>query len=201
MEEQMHKEWEEAAKANEHQLKTIMSELCVLKEKQEKEFTDRKAGEQVLLDNIKASIDQILKSDHKSSDHTGIGARLKNLQEEVHNYLPPTVNKKCGGAVTTNDTFGDWTLGGARTDRHVHFASTPVKPEVSNIRLATPPCTHKEETIAELILQNTMQTLASEFKRSREPKIQKFRGGTSLGALLVFKSWMQDIECTIKDCN
>ena len=46
-----------------------------------------------------------------------------------------------------------------------------------------------------------MQTLVSEFKRSREPKIQKFRGGTSSGALLVFKSWMQDIECTIRDCN
>ena len=41
--------------------------------------------------------------------------------------------------------------------------------------------------------------LASEFKRTREPKIQKFRGGTSSGALLVFKSWMQDIECAIKD--
>ena len=46
-----------------------------------------------------------------------------------------------------------------------------------------------------------MQTLASEFKRTREPKIQKFRGGTSSGALLMFKSWMQDIECAIKDRN
>ena len=36
---------------------------------------------------------------------------------------------------------------------------------------------------------------------SREPKIQKFRGGTSSVALLVFKSWMQDIKCTIKDRN
>ena len=43
--------------------------------------------------------------------------------------------------------------------------------------------------------------LASEFKCSREPKVQKFREGTSSGALLVFKSWMQDIECTIKDRN
>ena len=43
--------------------------------------------------------------------------------------------------------------------------------------------------------------LASEFKCSREPKVQKFIEGTSSGALLVFKSWMQDIECTIKDRN
>ena len=46
-----------------------------------------------------------------------------------------------------------------------------------------------------------MQTLASKFKRSREPKLQRFRGGTSSGTLLVFKSWMQDIESTIKDRN
>ena len=46
-----------------------------------------------------------------------------------------------------------------------------------------------------------MQTLASEFKRTCEPKIQKFRGGTSSGTLLVFKSWIQDIERAIKDQN
>ena len=83
----------------------------------------------------------------------------------------------------------------------MYFASTPIRPDISNINLATPPRTHKEETMAESVLHNTMQTLASEFKRMREPKIQKFRGGTSSGALLVFKSWMQDIECAIKDRN
>ena len=46
-----------------------------------------------------------------------------------------------------------------------------------------------------------MQMLASKFKQTREPKIKKFRGGTSSSALLVFKSWMQDIECAIKDRN
>ena len=85
MEDQLHKEREQAAKANEHQLKTIMSELRALKERQEKDITDRKVGQKVLLDNIKASIDPILKFNHKSSDHIGIGAHLKNLQEEVTN--------------------------------------------------------------------------------------------------------------------
>ena len=83
----------------------------------------------------------------------------------------------------------------------MHFASTPIRPEISNINLTTPPCAPKEDTIAESVLHNTMQMLASEFKRTREPKIQKFRGGTSYGTLLVFKSWMQDIECAIKDRN
>ena len=56
-----------------------------------------------------------------------------------------------------DDTFGDWTLGTDRNARHVHFASTPVKPEVSNTNLnVTPPRAPKEDTIAESILQNTM---------------------------------------------
>ena len=182
MEEQMRKERAEATKASEHQLQAIMLELRAFKEKHEKDTKERKVEEKTLLENIKASIDPVLKRD------------------QVTNYLPPTVNKKRGAAVTNDDTFGDLTLGGYRDTKHVHFASTPIRPEISNINL-TPPRTQKEESIAESVLHNTMQTLASEFKRTREPKIQKFRGGTSSGALLVFKSWMQDIECAIKDRN
>ena len=200
MEEQMRKERAEATKASEHQLQAIMLELRAFKEKHEKDTKERKVEEKTLLENIKASIDPVLKRDHKTSDQIGIGARLKHLQEEVTNYLPPTVNKKRGAAVTNGDTFGYLTLSRYRDTKHVHFASTPIRPEISNINL-TPPRTQKEETIAESVLHNTMQILASEFKRTHKPKIQKFRGGTSSGALLVFKSWMQDIECAIKDRN
>ena len=201
MEEQMHKERAEATRTSEHQLQSIMSELRALKDKHEKDTKERKVEEKTLLENIKASIDPILKVDHKTSNNIGVGARLKHLQEEVTNYLPPTVNKKWGAAITTDDTFGDLTLGGYRDSKHVHFASTPIRPEISNINLTTTPRTHKEETITESVLHNTMQMLASEFKRTHEPKIQKFRGGTSSSTLLVFKSWMQDIECAIKDRN
>ena len=71
-----------------------------------------------------------------------------------------------------DDTFGDLTFGTDHNACHVHFASTPVKPEVSNINInITPPRVQKEESIAKSMLQNTMQTLVSEFKHSREPKI------------------------------
>ena len=164
MEEQMCKERAEATRTSEHQLESIMSELCVLKDKHEKDTKERKVYEKTLIENIKASIDVILKSDHKTSNHIGVGAQLKHLQEEVTNYLPPTVNKKWGAAVTTDNTFGDLTLGRYRDAKHVHFASTPIRPDISNINLATPPRTHKEETMMELVLHNTMQMLASEFK-------------------------------------
>ena len=105
-------------------------------------------------------------------------------------------------AITTDNTFGDLTFGTDCNAHHLHFTSTPVKPDISNINInITPPRVHKEESVTKSLLQNTMQTLVSEFKRSREPKIQKFREGTSSGALFVFKSWMQDIKCTIKDRN
>ena len=202
MEDQICKEHESTAKANEIQMETIMSELRALKENQVKDTTDRKVGEKVLLDNIKASIDPILKSDFKSGEPIGKGTCLKGLQEEINNYCPPTVNKKCRAAISTDDTLADWTLGRTHDTRHVHFASNPVKSSASDVNInVTPPRVPKEDTLAESLLQNTMQTLASEFKCSREPKIQKLRGGTSSGALLVFKFWMQDIECTIKDRN
>ena len=162
----MQKERAEATKTSEHQLQSIMSELCALKEKHEKVTNERKVDEKALLDNIKASIDPILKLDYKTGDHIRIGAWLKHLQDEVTNYLLPTVNKKCGAAITTDDTFGNLTLGRYRDARHIHFASTPIRPEVSNINLTTPPHAPKEETIAESVLQNTMQTLALEFKQT-----------------------------------
>ena len=94
MEDQMYNECKVSTKANESQMQAIMSELCTLKEKHDKDTTNRKVGKKVLLDNIKASIDPILKSDFKSGEPISIGACLKGLQEEVTNYCPPMVNKK-----------------------------------------------------------------------------------------------------------
>ena len=40
-----------------------------------------------LLENIKASIDPILKSDYKTNNHIGIGARLKTSPGRSHQLL------------------------------------------------------------------------------------------------------------------
>ena len=96
MEDQMRKERVEATRTSEHQLQSIMSESRALKDKHEKDTKERKVEEKTLLENIKASIDPIIKSNHKISDHISVGTRLKHLQDEVTNYLLPTVNKKRG---------------------------------------------------------------------------------------------------------
>ena len=53
-----------------------MSELRALKDKHEKDTQERKVEEKTLLENIKASIDPVLKLDHKTSDQISVGARL-----------------------------------------------------------------------------------------------------------------------------
>ena len=70
----MRKERAEATKASEHQLQAIMLELRAFKEKHEKDTKERKVEEKTLLENIKASIDPVLKRDHKTSNQIGIGA-------------------------------------------------------------------------------------------------------------------------------
>ena len=84
MEEQMRKERAEATRTSEHQLQSIMSELRALKDKHEKDTKARKVEEKTLLENIKASIDPVLKLDHKTSDQIGIGARLKTSSGRSH---------------------------------------------------------------------------------------------------------------------
>ena len=73
MEEQIRKERVEATRTSKHQLQSIMSELRVFKEKHEKDTKERKVDQKTLLENTKASIDPILKFDHKTSDHIGVG--------------------------------------------------------------------------------------------------------------------------------
>ena len=73
MEDQMRKERVEATRTSEHQLQSIMSELHALKDKHEKDTKERKVEEKTLLENIKASIDPIIESNHKISDHISVG--------------------------------------------------------------------------------------------------------------------------------
>ena len=68
------KERAEATRTSEHQLQSIMSELHALKDKHDKDTKERTVDEKTLLENIKASIDPILKIDQKTSDHIGVDA-------------------------------------------------------------------------------------------------------------------------------
>ena len=48
-----------------------------------------------------------------------------------------------------------------------------------------------------VIIGNTMSAVASEFKKMREPKPAKLKGGITSGASLFFNSWVKDVRAVI----
>ena len=110
--------------------------------------------------------------------------------------------------------------------KHVHFTSTPRHPVQSklfdsddenpitghpgNPFVGNPgnPFGHQQvhghipvqttvDTDATTIIGNTMSAVASEFKKMREPKLAKLKGGITSGASLFFNSWVKDVRAVI----
>ena len=107
--------------------------------------------------------------------------------------------------------------------KHVHFTSTPRHPVQSNLFdsdddnpitghpgnpfISNPgnPFTQQQvrgnvpaqttvDTDTTTIIGNTMSAVASEFKKMREPKLAKLKGGVTSGASLFFNSWVKDVR-------
>ena len=110
--------------------------------------------------------------------------------------------------------------------KHVHFTSTtrhPVQPNLFDldddsqitghpenpfIGIPSNPFTQQQvrghiplqatdDTDATTIIGNTMSAVASEFKKMREPKLAKLKGGITSGASLFFNSWVKDVRAVI----
>ena len=111
-------------------------------------------------------------------------------------------------------------------EKHVHFTSTPRHPVHSNLFdsddenpiighscnpfISNPgnpfvqqpvrsqiPAQTTIDTDTKTIIGNTMSTVASEFKKMREPKLAKLKGGITSGASLFFNSWVKDVRAVI----
>ena len=112
--------------------------------------------------------------------------------------------------------------------KHVHFTSTPRHPVQSNLFdsddknritghpgnpfISNPgnPFTQQQvrgnvpaqttvDTDATTIIGNTMSAITSEFKKMREPKLAKLKGGVTSGASLFFNSWVKDVRSVIQE--
>ena len=110
--------------------------------------------------------------------------------------------------------------------KHVHFTSTPHHPVQPNLFdsdddnpitghprnpfIGNPsnPFTQQQvhghipvqttvDTDVTTIIGNTMSAVASEFKKMREPKLAKLKGGITSGASLFFNSWVKDVRAVI----
>ena len=157
-------------------------------------------------------------------------SRLSELQEEFFQYLPGTVNAKCGtskqhlsgisqnipvaGREHFEEELAEEATWGLNHPCHVDFAgsekgaftSTPLKPAArvgENYTLLP-----QQEQARQDLLANTisppgydLQMAAWEFRKLREPKINKLKGGYSATANLIFQSWLKDVRVHVEERN
>ena len=77
------------------------------------------------------------------------------------------------------------------------FISNPGNPFVQQLVHSQIPAQTTVDTDATTIIGNTMSAVASEFKKMREPKLAKLKGGITSGASLFFNSWVKDVRAVI----
>ena len=77
------------------------------------------------------------------------------------------------------------------------FISNPGNPFVQQPVRSQIPVQTTVDTDATTIIGNTMSAVASEFKKMREPKLAKLKGGITSGASLFFNSWVKDVRAVI----
>ena len=79
------------------------------------------------------------------------------------------------------------------------FVSNPGNPFTQQQVRGNVPAQTTVDTDATTIIGNTMSAVASEFKKIREPKLAKLKGGVTSGASLFFNSWVKDVRSVIQE--
>ena len=69
----------------------------------------------------------------------------------------------------------------------------------AEVRPRTPHIRNKRMREDASMASHSFQLVAEEFRKICEPKIQKLKGGYSANAMLVFNSWLKDIEMHVKE--
>ena len=77
------------------------------------------------------------------------------------------------------------------------FISNPGNPFVQQLVHSQIPAQTTVDTDATTIIGNTMSAVALEFKKMREPKLAKLKGGITSGASLFFNSLVKDVKAVI----
>ena len=131
--------------------------------------------------------------------------KLGALRQDVFNYVPGTVNTNRGGAV--DNTTINWDENSVRPKKVTFVTSTPLRFDSDKVTskdtdgLAAPLPAEITSQNPSLISSNnaTLVNLASEFRKMREPKLQKLKGGNTSSAHLFLTGWVKEVRATIKD--
>ena len=81
------------------------------------------------------------------------------------------------------------------------FISHPGNPFIQQPVCSQTPAQTMVDTNSTTIIGNTMSAVASEFKKMREPKLAKLKGGITSRASLFFNSWVKDVRAVILECS
>ena len=131
--------------------------------------------------------------------------RLGALKQEIFNYIPGTVNTNRGGGI--DNTTINWDEQPVRPKKVTFVTSTPLRFNSDEVTskdmdgLAAPLAAEQNLPNSSNITTNnsTLVNLASEFRKMREPKLQKLKGGNTSSAHLFLTGWVKEVRATIKD--
>ena len=184
--------------------------------------------QQTLLEQVQENQKQVNVSvAHSAQPPT---SRLSELQQEAFQYLPGTVNARCGtgiqhllgisqnipvaGRQHFEDELAEEATWGSNHPHHVHFAgseeggftSTPLKSSAKvgeNYTLLPQQEQARQNLLSSTVSppKHSMQMAAHEFCKLCEPKINQLKGGYSATANLIFQSWLKDIRVHVEDRN
>ena len=152
-------------------------ELKKLKEEWNQERLNTNEQHNVKISQVLKEIDALkehLRTQQKA-EVVEPGDKISDLKTTAFDFVPGTVNTKRGGAVNLHEETILWSK---------NEDASPI-----------PPRKHVQSTTT--IIGNTMSAVTSEFKKMREPKLAKLKGGITSGASLFFKSWVKDVRAVI----
>ena len=188
-----------------------------------------------LLEKQQTLLEQVQENQRQSSVSSAQRAqpptsRLSELQQEAFQYLPGTVNVRCGAGIQHlsslsqnipvagrqyfEDELAEEATWGSNHPCHVHFAgsekggftSTPLKSaaKVGEDYSLLPQQKQARQSLLTSTVsppKHDMQMAVCKFCKLHEPKINKLKGGYSATANLIFQSWLKDIRVHVEDRN
>ena len=151
----------------------------------------------------KASI--LSNASHIPSTNAPSDTKLGALKQEIFNYISGTVNTNRGGGI--DNTTINWDDPPVRPKKVTFVTSTPLRfnsDEVTNKDMdgLVAPLTaeqHLQNPSNVTASNSTLVNLASEFRKMREPKLQKLKGGNTSSAHLFLTGWVKEVRATIKE--
>ena len=221
--ERLVRHYEKEARDREREFRKCIDE-CTAELKRNQELMEiKEASYQTKLEEMAKQIDAI-KADSTKKIPPQPSARksLGTLKKEAFEILPGTVNTNRGSTAPATSFSVNWdenTL--PPSNKHVHFGQcTSTSQHISPIDLhdesediisgsslnsAKPipakrshrsiDCTYPEEVATTAITH----VIANEFKKLKEPKLAKLKGGYLSKASLFFQGWAKDVRAIVED--